>query len=460
MMNKTLMPRGMIEYCGTQLDSGEVVDWGLLGPEHLAGQRRTRALGLGAAVRKFNQLAVPGLGGVWFAKQLALATLGVAIADRLRLSSRNIKTIEVANAIEALGCWCAFEANGWQRDPRLRGVQKLRNKAQFTFAQLRQPRSYVTQPMRMATVEPLVDLGFVLAGSQRFNSFHCTDAGQDLVTAGTNGFRPDNAALEDYLVRLATTNEPIRSTPRLRQGLSQLEPLPPAARDLLRSRLCLGAGDSPNASRRKNALAWLSSNPTTDWNQKPVGIDPDHWDDLRLGARFFVVRDAAIELLNAIEDLMAKRHLARFPVTAAVQREDVQRELDHLEQCAGSYLGDRTRDPTEAGMATSFCRACTDEDPAQVVRFLTRRDDRVLLLRGDEILRGPAFDDRAHAADAEEDAQNDPQEDAEGPGAENARRVPVPEGISPRIRNLYLLQLDLTGNLGAFLAPPARETAP
>ena len=37
--------------------------WGLLGPETLANERRTRTLGLGATVRLFNDLAVPGLGG-------------------------------------------------------------------------------------------------------------------------------------------------------------------------------------------------------------------------------------------------------------------------------------------------------------------------------------------------------------------------------------------------------------
>ena len=38
--------------------------WGLLGPEKLNSERRTCTLGLGIAVREFNDLAVPGLGGV------------------------------------------------------------------------------------------------------------------------------------------------------------------------------------------------------------------------------------------------------------------------------------------------------------------------------------------------------------------------------------------------------------
>ena len=58
--------------------------WGLLGPESLVGERRTRTLGLGASVRAFNDLAVPGLGGVWFGKQLFLALLGIQVAQRAR----------------------------------------------------------------------------------------------------------------------------------------------------------------------------------------------------------------------------------------------------------------------------------------------------------------------------------------------------------------------------------------
>ncbi len=132
--------------------------WGLLGPEQLAGSRRTRTLGLAAAVRNFNQLAVPGLGGVWFGKQLVLPTLGVIVADRLRRAGRSAKPIEIANAVEALACWCAFKINGWQRDSRLRGVQKLAGKNSLTFTQLRRHGFYVTQPMRMATVQALSDL--------------------------------------------------------------------------------------------------------------------------------------------------------------------------------------------------------------------------------------------------------------------------------------------------------------
>ena len=54
--------------------------WGLLGPEMLGSQRRVRTLGLASVVRLFNDLAAPGMGGVWFGKQLLIAALGVALA--------------------------------------------------------------------------------------------------------------------------------------------------------------------------------------------------------------------------------------------------------------------------------------------------------------------------------------------------------------------------------------------
>ena len=89
---------------------------------------------LGSHRRSFNDLAVPGLGGVWFGKQLLLATLGVAIAERVRNSGKRAQNIEVTNAVEALACWLALDSNGWKRDPRLRGALKLSGKKDLSFA--------------------------------------------------------------------------------------------------------------------------------------------------------------------------------------------------------------------------------------------------------------------------------------------------------------------------------------
>lgn len=423
--------------------------WGLLGPEQLAGSRRARTLGLGSAVRKFNQLAVPGLGGVWFAKQIVLATLGVRVADLLRLERANVRAIEIANAVEALACWCAFRSNDWTGDPRLRGHQKLAGKDGLTFTQLRQPRFYVTQPMRMATVEALVDLGFVEPGSQRFNSFRCTQAGRDLVEAATAKYRPYNATVEDYLQGCAKNGAAINDTDKLRDALSPLIVLPPDARSLIRDKLCEGAGQNPSAARRKNALAWVHSLKVEDparWEAKPKELDAGHWDDLRLGALFFTVRDAAIDMLNAIEAQMVPLAERRLDATKAHGLRSVHDKLGKLGKAAKRFL-DRDMDPTEGRMATAFCRECVDDDPAAIIRNLVKRDDRVLRLVGNDILPGGAFN--AGASD----------EESGSGGVDHAVRVPAPAGISGRIRNLYLLELDLQGRLGMFLNSSKTEGA-
>jgi hypothetical protein len=429
------------------------MQWGLLGPEQLAESRRTRTLGLGAAVRRFNQLALPGLGGVWFAKQLFLATLGVRLADRLRSNSVNVKAIEIANAVEALACWCAFGSNEWAIDSRLRGRRKLAGKTNPTFARLRQPRFYVTQPMRMATVEALVDLGFVQPGSRRFNSFRCTQAGMDLVEVATSGCRPYKTSVEDYLLGRAKDNLSISNTHALREALSPLVVLHPDARALLRDKLCEGAGLNPEAARRKNALAWVRSinvkNPAR-WDAKPSILEACHWRDLRLGARLFTARNAAIDVLNAIEAQMAPLAVPKLAADGAHEISAVQQRLGVLREAAQGFLNEGT-DPTEGRIATAFCHECVEGDPAALIRNLVKRDDRVLRLVGSDVLPGAAFS-------LHHQAETSGEED-EGPGANNVGRVPVPADISSRISNLYLLELDFQGQLGEFLHPPAIEKA-
>ncbi len=72
--------------------------WGLLGPESLPNARRTRTLGLGASVRRYNDLAVPGLVGVWYGKQLLLATLGVAVDEAEWQSSDEFELLYAQHA--------------------------------------------------------------------------------------------------------------------------------------------------------------------------------------------------------------------------------------------------------------------------------------------------------------------------------------------------------------------------
>ena len=430
------------------------VSWGLLGPETLANERRTRTLDLGTAVRAFNDLAVPGLGGVWFGKELLLATMGVAIGERVRNSGQRVQNIEVANAVEALACWLALSSNGWKRDPRLRGALKLSGKIDLSFATARKRSFYVTQPMRQAAVQSLRALGLVESSGERFNAFKCTKDGDAFIDAACAIFKPYKRSVLDLLFRWARgLQEEVTTSSELRRALSPVEPMSESAREFLRERLLQGTGTG--ASRRRNALDWLEAlrdktQQQISWNVRPTMLDELHWRDLRSGALFFAARDAAIALLDQIESHIGTTADRRISLDASLPGTVVEKILS-LREHARAFLDDKY-DPSPAADATRFCRECTEHGNVLLLEKLLLREGHVLKQRGRDILPGVAF--RGIHVNASGAARS-PEED----GAEDqvAQIIPLPEGISHRVRNLFLLNLDLRNELGNWLTRPTNN---
>lgn len=430
------------------------VAWGLLGPETLASERRTRTLDLGAAVRAFNDLAVPGLGGVWFGKQLLLATLGVAIGERARNSGQRTQNIEVANAVEALACWLALDSNGWKRDPRLRGALKLSGKNDLSFATVCKRSFYVTQPMRQATVQPLRALGMVESSGERFNAFRCAKHGVAFIDAACAAFKPYKRSVLDHLFLWARgVQEKVKTSSELRKALSPLEPMSESAREFLRERIVQGTGTE--ASRRRNALDWVEvlrdkTHQQIRWNARPTMLDELHWRDLRSGALFFAARDAAIALLDQIEShigTMADRRMSLDAPLPGI----VVKKLISLREHAQSFLDD-TYDPSPGGDARRFCGECIEQDNVLLLEKLLFREGHVLQQRGRNIVPGVAFRGSQVSPSG---AARSPEED--GAEDELAQFIPLPEGISHRVRNLFFLNLDLRNELSNWLTVPTAE---
>jgi hypothetical protein len=415
------------------------MSWGLLGPEKLDKSRRTRTLGLGAAVREFNDLAVPGLGGIWFGKQLFLAVLGVAVAEKVRENKGSVTNITVANAIEALACWLALRKKEKDGDlkfnSRLRGKTKMQGKNDLAFAKVSQRSFYVTQPMRMATVQPLLALGFVSSDSQRFSRYSCSEQGYEFIEAVCSDsnpcFRSKNVL--DYLTQWANNqNVNVTSVTKLQEALSPLVPLNKSARYLLYNQLVKGHSNSNEAKRRRDALNWvenlrLTSPNFMNWKNKPEALSNEHWKDLRAGAKFFLARRAAIKLLDLIESQMANLSKPQISLNTALSTlliEDVQK----LKECCQDFLKEN-HDPTQ--LASEFCRECSNADPTIILERLIRRDNRVLCLRNQLIVPGPAY--RGNIDDSI-NVENDSPDVAE---------IPWPDGISERIKNLFELNRDL-----------------
>ena len=83
---------------------------------------------------------------------------------------------------------------------------------------------------------------------------------------------------------------------------------------------------------------------------------------------------------------------------------------------------------------------------ARLLEKLLLREGHVLRQRGRDILPGVAF--RGTQGD-QSGAARSPEED--GAEAEVAQVIPLPEGISHRVRNLFLLNLDLRNDLAKWL---------
>ncbi|HKD05514.1 MAG TPA: hypothetical protein VKB79_06390 [Bryobacteraceae bacterium] len=427
------------------------ITWGLLGPETLPSERRTRTLGLGTTVRLFNDRAVPGLGGVWFGKQLLLATLGVATAERVRNSGKRAQNIEVANAVEALACWLALDSTGWNRDPRLRGALKLSGKKDLSFATVSKRTFYVTQPMRQATVQPLRALGMVESNGERFNAFRCMNQGEAFIDAACAAFKPHKRSVLDHLVMWARgVHDDVKNSWELRRALSPLEPISENASEFLRERIVQGGGTE--ASRRRKALEWVETlrdrKGQVEWTEKPPMLDEPHWRDLHAGALFFAARDAAISLLDEIESHMGNAADRRMSIDAAPPGAVVEK-LESLRSHARAFL-DGKYDPSPAGEATAFCSECAEQLDARLLETLLLREGHVLRQRGRDIVPGVAF--RGNLA-SPANAARSPEED--GAEADIGQLIPLPEGISLRVRNLFLLNLDFRRQLDKWLTGPA-----
>lgn len=430
------------------------LSWGLLGPGVLTVERRVRTLGVSASVRHFNELAVPGLGGVWFGKQVMLATLGVMVAQGGRAQRRQLTNIETANAIEALACWLGFRRNDWQAEPRLRGVNKMRGVKQDTlsFRRLREQKFYVTQPMRMSTVEALPSLGLVNATGTRFNTFACTEAGDAFIAAACAHAHPNRRTVADHLIDWTSDARPIGSLDKLGSVLIPTLPLPERARALLTERLrSRGRNESTYMQERRcEALDWveairLEPSVSIDWDNRPDEIRNDaHWNDLRAGAFFAVTRDAALDVLDALEMLIAKNDRSGKGSVLSLSDalpEGVVVKLNMLRSVGERFLNEK-RTETEANR---FCHDCLLPDDKHLMRELVKRDGRVLRLRGGDVVPGPAYQTREQREAAP--ARNEADAEAATPDSS----INWPTGLSFRVRNLFLLNADLRGDLERWL---------
>lgn len=437
-------------------------NWGLMGPEYLTDLRRTRTLNLASVVRQYNDLAVPGIGGLWYGKQLLIPTLGVAVAQEVRSRGMDVTNIKVANVLEALACTLAFLTNEWTSDERLRGVTKIQSSLKLTnpkltnpkltFKEVSQSRYYVSTPMRQSIVQALPSLGLVESDSVRFNTFQCTEIGLDLIEQAVGAYRPYNTRVLEYLTQWVMGQRIIENSNMLTQALSPLVPWDENTNKFLKNLIVNGGQEEQRLkNRRKNALSWIDSiciskKDLFSWTNKPDQIDPEHWHDLHAGALFFIMRDAALATLDSVEAHLRQASVKKLSLKDNIPEDsEIDKAIKVLRSKAEEFLNFSKNFGASIQEAISFGEQCCQANSTDVLRSLVERDGLVLRLDGEVICPGGSFKSKA-------DARDDTQSDQFG----NARlgrnkNIPLPPGISYRMRNLYLLNLDMKNKLSDWL---------
>lgn len=410
--------------------------WGLMGRDVIGSSRRMRSLGLTATIRNFNDAAVPGLGGLSYGKQLLWSLLGIHTASMARGQGMPVSKTEVANAIEAMACIIALETPAVAPE-RIRGQQKLQGKRPCPFSEARKPTFYVSQPMRMGLVQPLLQLNLVEQGSTRFNAYTLSSQGYTFLELACAPYSTayinkgiQKALLEWVLGKI----EPWSAKP-LRDCLNPAKPLPKDARILLRGLL----DDNP---RRRDALLWMQNivekPQELSWSKKPDQLTEEHWHDIHAGALLFAARDAAIATLEAVEKQLDKIESAILPLREVA----ASSALDSLRLAAQIFLDTGNKDAD----AVSFCSNCIQKDAITVLRYLIELDGRVLLLVEDSVVPGEAFVKGIGNTNSPSDTSEKQSTGDSSTAADTVENIfdALPD-ISQRIRNLLRIYRDLQG---------------
>lgn len=348
--------------------------WGTFALGEQLSTRRNQQLGLGAAIRHYNEMSVPGIGGISFCMPLIWCLIGIKIASEID----GLPAIRAANAVEAKVMVDAIRRETGSR--RIKGRQKLSGQevGKGSFKKLARANTYVTQTYRQGCAQPLMEFGLVASNSARFNSFVLTERGQALLSP----FKKTTERVENW------------AKGRLPAGdfTSTIAPdsaLPEETASFL-NRLIFNEGKG-QYRRQDIQSAFESLSAEEILGGDIESLSRDHIEDLRIGIALVRLRELGVQILDRAEDILRRKRDHREPVELDV---DIALKSEPLLDAINS-LQNPTDDLVEIansgthGEIHPFLRDCHQQD--RVLLQLVKRDRSVLQLRDGKIVPGPAF---------------------------------------------------------------------
>lgn len=371
-------------------------------PSDVSNSRLSLDFGVRSADLAFRELVVPGLGRVWFVRQLSWAVAALALRAELVGRARAPKASAIAHGIEALASKLVFRTR--PDAGRLLGTRAFRRDdglEVWDFERLHRRAHYVQNTQRQAASRALrTEGGLGLASGARFDLYELEEVGKNLASA----------FLEQPVGR---GGGKLRST-LLRWVAGESDAVSPFSRTLPEA---LGAW-SPSAGERGSVRARLLETTGNDAEKrrrlaKAIGS----------GARLPSIEDAVVpRLRRAGHEQQAKEVLAAraFGTLLGASRAAVAEMTGPVEGATGGVAvatlarSPRIRSSTEAvreaaGRATSaaveagisgiafessrrfISELSADGGAVRIVEVLSSRSGGLLSHVDGRILRGPLF---------------------------------------------------------------------
>ena len=370
-------------------------------------------------MRHYQELVVPGIGGVGFVRQLSWAVAGLYLAPRVGRSP-----IEVANAIEALGCKLEYhygkrDHHGkrdcqWVRGVRAFGRHDRKDGIKWLYKKLRQGSHYVQAPYRMSTTRALPEhTGLGLTdNSGSFRNLQLNERGEKLASAfllreGSYAGK-GRRSLKTWLSEKWIGGEDITSDPRPATLLPLLSPCRPSQieKKIVRNRLYAKVSDnhpsvSGDGNRRQRLLELFKNIGDIEDMSDIQGsiLEPlssgdsasqQHAKEIDTALKLELMRDRAIDLLSEVAGALGTR-------TAQTSRADLCGR-DNIKTALGKF-----RDGCRAFQesvdtskqlhcdAQEFAAIGKEKEEADIIDKLVMRDGRILTGADDYVTGGPAF---------------------------------------------------------------------
>lgn len=378
--------------------------WFAPAPSEITSSRLSLDFGLRSADLFFRELVVPGLGRVWFVRQLSWPLAALALHEELASHGSNVpRPTAICHGIEALACKLEYIANPDQatRSRRILGSRAFghdENDKIWSFKELSLRRNYVQNTHRQAATRALRaddDGGLDFARGSRFDLLELERGGRALARAfleqrvGKGG-----TSLRRWLLGWIEGDRAVSGWPKtLLQALSP-EHATDDERALVRSRL-LGTSTPASEKRQRLAQAVGRAAAMPDIEEAVVvrlrnGGHKEQADQVIAARAFGAVldraRDAVASLTRAVEPARAG-----VKVSTLVADSGIKRALKDLRSATKSYVERANAAGVNEPTSRAFADAVAAADDAETIRLVVQRAGEVLGLADSSVVRGALF---------------------------------------------------------------------